>query len=100
MFPFLVPPEKPKIYDERAQEVRLKLGPYKIGDTVLLKCVANGGKKIRIIICKVYTAKLFQTIKHDTISQVNLLPNNNMAYLSTFIYSELFWILLPKLRMI
>lgn len=38
-----VPPEKPKIYDERSQEVRLKLGPYKIGDIVLLKCVSNGG---------------------------------------------------------
>ena len=41
----LVPPEKPKIYEERGQEVRLKLGPYKIGDTILLKCVASGGKK-------------------------------------------------------
>ena len=60
LFLFLVPPEKPKIYDERAQEVRLKLGPYKIGDTVLLKCVANGGReKIRIVICKVYNTKLF-----------------------------------------
>ena len=43
---FVVPPEKPKIYEERGQEVRLKLGPYKIGDTILLKCVANGGKYI------------------------------------------------------
>ena len=24
--------------------MRLKLGPYKIGDTILLKCVASGGK--------------------------------------------------------
>ena len=45
---FIVPPEKPKIYEERGQEVRLKLGPYKIGDTILLKCVANGGKYIKI----------------------------------------------------
>ena len=43
---FIVPPEKPKIYEERGQEVRLKLGPYKIGETILLKCVANGGKYI------------------------------------------------------
>ena len=27
---FSVPPEKPKIFDEREQEMRLKLGPYKI----------------------------------------------------------------------
>ena len=45
-FFFLVPPDKPKIYEERGQEVRMKLGPYKIGDTILLKCVATGGKKI------------------------------------------------------
>ena len=46
----LVPPEKPKIYEERGQEVRLKLGPYKIGDTILLKCVASGGNKYLIYI--------------------------------------------------
>ena len=40
----LVPPEKPKIFDERGQEVRLKLGPYKVGENVSLKCVAIGGK--------------------------------------------------------
>ena len=45
-FFFLVPPDKPKIYEEWGQEVRMKLGPYKIGDTILLKCVATGGKKI------------------------------------------------------
>ena len=39
-----VPPQKPKIHDERGQEVRLKLGPYRIGDTVTLKCTAYGGK--------------------------------------------------------
>ena len=31
------------MFDERGQEVRLKLGPYKIGDTVGLKCTATGG---------------------------------------------------------
>ena len=40
---FPVPPDKPKIFDERGQEVRLKLGPYRIGDTVTLKCTAYGG---------------------------------------------------------
>ncbi len=38
-----VPPEKPRVYDERGQEVRLKLGPYKIGETVALKCSVAGG---------------------------------------------------------
>ena len=42
-FLVIVPPEKPKIYEERGQEVRLKLGPYRIGDTVSLKCSATGG---------------------------------------------------------
>ena len=41
-----VPPEKPRVFDERGQEVRLKLGPYKVGDTVGLKCTATGGKSI------------------------------------------------------
>ena len=53
-FFFLVPPDKPKIYEERGQEVRMKLGPYKIGDTILLKCVATGGKKIFDINLKVF----------------------------------------------
>ena len=42
-FFFSVPPDKPKIFDERGQEVRLKLGPYRIGDEVRLKCTAYGG---------------------------------------------------------
>lgn len=40
-----VPPQKPKVFDERGQEVQLKLGPYKVGDTVILKCVASGGNE-------------------------------------------------------
>eukprot|EP00095_Tigriopus_kingsejongensis_P001267 maker-scaffold149_size310270-snap-gene-0.11 protein:Tk01267 transcript:maker-scaffold149_size310270-snap-gene-0.11-mRNA-1 annotation:"PREDICTED: uncharacterized protein LOC663132" len=43
MLDIIVPPEKPKIYDERSQEVRLKLGPYKVGDEVALKCISTGG---------------------------------------------------------
>ena len=43
----LVPPDKPKIFDERGQEVRLKLGPYRIGDTVALKCTAYGGEFVK-----------------------------------------------------
>ncbi len=47
IFVFLVPPEKPRIYTvEDNSEVRLKLGPYKIGDTVRLRCVSLGGRPI------------------------------------------------------
>ena len=59
---FSVPPEKPKIFDERGQEVRLKLGPYKIGDTVTLKCVANGGKTKSINACCHIRSQSEQTI--------------------------------------
>nr|XP_040583876.1 nephrin-like [Lepeophtheirus salmonis] len=40
----VVPPEKPRIFDERGQEVRLKLGPYKIGDNLRLVCTSFGGR--------------------------------------------------------
>ena len=43
--PIAVPSEKPRIFtavDNR--EVRLKLGPYRIGDTVRLRCDALGGR--------------------------------------------------------
>ena len=39
----IVPPEKPRIYDEKNEEVRLKLGPYKIGDSVKITCEVLGG---------------------------------------------------------
>ena len=45
---FSVPPDKPRIYNERGQEMMLKLGPHKIGDIVLLKCVASGGIKFYV----------------------------------------------------
>ncbi len=42
-----VPPEKPRIYTaDDNTEVRLKLGPYKIGDTVRLRCTALGGRPL------------------------------------------------------
>ena len=34
----IVPPEKPRISDENNEEVRLKLGPYRLGDTVTITC--------------------------------------------------------------
>jgi len=40
----IVPPEKPRIHDENNQEVRLKLGPYKLGDTVTVTCEVLGGR--------------------------------------------------------
>ena len=42
-----MPPEKPRIYTaDDNTEVRLKLGPYKIGDTVRLRCTALGGRPL------------------------------------------------------
>ena len=43
-----MPPEKPKIYTVGgdANEVRLKLGPYNLGDTVKLRCVSLGGRPL------------------------------------------------------
>ena len=38
------PPGKPVIYDESGQEVRLKLGPYKLGEAVMIKCLVVGGR--------------------------------------------------------
>ena len=37
----IVPPEKPRITDESNEEVRLKLGPYRLGDTVTITCEVN-----------------------------------------------------------
>ena len=37
----IVPPEKPRITDENNEEVRLKLGPYRLGDTVTITCEVN-----------------------------------------------------------
>lgn len=43
----IVPPEKPKIFTiEDNNEVRLKLGPYRIGDTVRLRCLSLGGRPL------------------------------------------------------
>ena len=41
---FSAPPEKPRIYDDTGKEVRLKLGPYQIGDSVKVECVVLGGQ--------------------------------------------------------
>ena len=43
-YTFPVPPEKPKIFDVRGQEVQLKLGPFRVGDSALIKCETWGGK--------------------------------------------------------
>ena len=44
-YTFPVPPEKPKIFDVRGQEVQLKLGPFRVGDTALIRCETWGGKQ-------------------------------------------------------
>ena len=38
------PPGKPVILDESGGEVRLKLGPYRLGSSVMLKCLVVGGR--------------------------------------------------------
>ena len=46
-FPAAVPPEKPRIFSSgRGKEVRLKLGPYEVGDDVRLRCEAVGGRPL------------------------------------------------------
>nr|XP_040567358.1 hemicentin-1-like [Lepeophtheirus salmonis] len=41
----IVPPEKPKVTTESGdEEIRLKLGPYRVGDNVVLKCSSLGGR--------------------------------------------------------
>ena len=39
-----VPSEKPRIFVDGNREVRLKLGPYRIGETVRIRCDALGGR--------------------------------------------------------
>ena len=46
LFLVVVPPEKPRIFSDRGKEVRLKLGPYEIGDDVRLRCEAYGGRPL------------------------------------------------------
>ena len=41
----IVPPEKPRIQDENNEEIRLKLGPYKVGDTLTITCEVSAGVK-------------------------------------------------------
>jgi len=40
----LVPPEKPVIYGPTGEEVRLKLGPYTLGQELSLTCAVLGGR--------------------------------------------------------
>jgi hypothetical protein len=44
MYFISVPPSQPTIFDESGQEVRSVVGPYSLGDTVVLKCITAGGK--------------------------------------------------------
>lgn len=40
----IVPPEKPKIKNEQQEEIRLKLGPYRLGETLSITCEVLGGR--------------------------------------------------------
>ena len=47
----IVPPEKPRIFDDHHKEVRLKLGPYNLGDTVTITCeVSNTCRMCKIML--------------------------------------------------
>ena len=39
-----MPPKKPTIFNERGEEALGTVGPYMIGDSVSLKCIAVGGE--------------------------------------------------------
>lgn len=40
----IVPPQKPKIIDERGKEVQSRAGPYEEGGDMTLTCFVTGGK--------------------------------------------------------
>ena len=47
----IVPPEKPRIFDDIGKEVRLKLGPYRLGETVTISCeVSHGSNTICVVL--------------------------------------------------
>ena len=50
MLPFLfsVPPKAPSIFDESGDESRNSVGPYRVGETIVLKCISSGGKITKI----------------------------------------------------
>lgn len=41
---FAVPPQKPKIFDEKGKEVPSVAGPYEEGGDMRLTCFVTGGK--------------------------------------------------------
>lgn len=43
-FAISVPPQKPRIFTDDSNEIRLKLGPYHVGETVRMRCEALGGR--------------------------------------------------------
>ena len=45
LFYISVPPKKPTIFSERGEEAIGTVGPYMIGDSVALKCIAVGGER-------------------------------------------------------
>ncbi|XP_065167952.1 nephrin isoform X2 [Atheta coriaria] len=45
----IVPPQKPKIFDEKGKEVETRAGPYEEGGDMKLSCIVTGGKPEPII---------------------------------------------------
>ena len=40
----IVPPERPRVYNERGEEVKVALGPYRVGERITVKCEVWGGE--------------------------------------------------------
>ena len=49
-----VPPEKPRIFTEEGKEIRLKLGPYHIGESLRMRCEAYGGRPLPKVHFKIW----------------------------------------------
>ena len=56
-----MPPKKPTIFSERGEEAIGTVGPYMIGDSVALKCIAVGGETFHQPCVKKNTAYMHAT---------------------------------------
>lgn len=78
-----VPPEKPKIFDVRGQEVQLKLGPFRVGDSALIKCETWGGKLgLRLFYISwqcLYWSSSYTINNDDTLTQHKMGKNKNFV---------------------
>ena len=74
-----VPPNTPTIIDESGSEARNVVGPYMVGDTVVLKCIAFGGKDSGTICWRmVYKKNFYQD--HFSLKVCQSEINNTIWY--------------------